>query len=378
MSKFNTMLPPHLRKFTELYESYGLGAVKNLWLLTCLVPIARTVNLFKLKDYVGGVLEKENSNPDSDYKRLIRFFQDWGGREDLLHDMMRMNLRFLRAMGFKTLAMDGTSWKLGNTAFHYLVLSVLVGDVAVPVFWVQLEKIGASSQAERKAMFEEASMLFDLKGMTLLADREYVGKEWFKFLKINKIHFVIRLRMGDYEEDANASKGSSYQKMLHRCTKRKKLVSKRVCLNGEGYALVMMLNPKPGAEEPVLIFLTTLDNVRKAATLYAKRWKIECLFRHLKTNGYNLEELNLKNTGKNLLMMAIVATAYILAIMEGWKRRKRIKTQLYKDGSESPEVSIFREGLARLTAKCFRFIDFIKYVLKALSPKNHAIFKNVQ
>jgi hypothetical protein len=236
------MLPPHLHKFTELYENYGMGAVKNLWLLTCLIPIARTVNLYKLKDYVGGVLEKEGSNPDSDYKRLIRFFQDWGGREDLLHDpeksgqaLMRMNLRFLRALGFKTLVMDGTSWKLGDTALHYLVLSVLVDDVAVPIYWVQLEKIGASSQEERKTMFEEASMLFDLKGMTLLADREYVGKEWFKFLKINKIQFVIRLRMGDYEEDASALKGSSYQKMLHRCAKRKKLVSKRVCLNGEWY-----------------------------------------------------------------------------------------------------------------------------------------------
>ena len=77
-------------------------------------------------------------------------------------------------------------------------------------------------------------------------------------------------------------------------------------------------------------------------------------------------------------MMAIVTTAYVLAIREGWKERKRIKTQVYKDGSEWPEVSIFREGLAILTAKCFRFIEFIKYVLKALSPKNHAIFKNVQ
>ena len=67
------MLPPHLRKFTELYESYGLGAVKNVWLLTCLIPLARTVNLFKMKDYVGGVLGKENTNPDSDYKRLTRW-----------------------------------------------------------------------------------------------------------------------------------------------------------------------------------------------------------------------------------------------------------------------------------------------------------------
>lgn len=45
------MLPPHLRKFSDLYDSYGLGAVKNTWLLTCLLPIARTVNLYKMKDY---------------------------------------------------------------------------------------------------------------------------------------------------------------------------------------------------------------------------------------------------------------------------------------------------------------------------------------
>jgi hypothetical protein len=54
---------------------------------------------------------------------------------------------------------------------------VLVEGVAVPIYWVQLEKIGASSQEERKAMFETAFLLFDLSGMTLLADREYVGKK---------------------------------------------------------------------------------------------------------------------------------------------------------------------------------------------------------
>lgn len=74
------MLPPHLRRFSDLYDSYDLGAVKNIWLLTCLHPIARTVNLYKLKDYVGGVLEKENTQPGSHYKRLTRFFQDWGER----------------------------------------------------------------------------------------------------------------------------------------------------------------------------------------------------------------------------------------------------------------------------------------------------------
>jgi hypothetical protein len=139
------MLPPHLRKFSDLYDSYGLGAVKNVWLLTCLLPLARTVNLYKLKDYVGGVLEKEETQASSHYKRLIRFFQDWGERAELLHDLMRHNLRFLRGLGFKTLVMDGTSWTIGEAKVHYLVLSVLVGPAAVPIYRVQLEKIGASS-----------------------------------------------------------------------------------------------------------------------------------------------------------------------------------------------------------------------------------------
>jgi hypothetical protein len=372
------MLPPHLRKFSDLYATYGLGAVKNVWLLTCLIPIARTVNLYKIKDYVGAVLDKPDTQPQSHYKRLIRFFQDWAECQDLLYDLMRHNLRFLRRLGFKTLVMDGTSWTIGEAKVHYLVLSVLAGSVAIPIYWVQLEKIGASNQQERKAMFETAFSLFDLKGMTLLADREYIGKDWFKFLKTNKIYFVIRLRLGDYFEDVNQAYGKSYEQMLTKCCAKGKLVKKQICLEGQPFTIIMMPNPKTNADEPAMIFLTTRPQARKAAELYAKRWKIECLFRHLKTNGYNLEDLNLKDPKKNLLMLAIVTTAYILAIREGWRRRKKIPQQQYKDGNETPEVSIFREGLAILTAKCFRFIDFLQYLFRILSPKNHAIFKNVQ
>lgn len=373
------MLSPHLRKFSDLYETYGLGAVKNIWLLTCLIPVARTVNLYKMKDYVGGVLEnKSGVEPMSHYKRLIRFFQEWGDREDLLHDLMRHNLRFLRGLGFKTLVMDGTSWAIGATKVHYLVLSVLVGSVAVPIYWVQLGKIGASSQEEREKLFETAFSLFDLSGMTLLADREYVGKTWFKFLKNNKIHFVIRLRLTDYQDDVNGAKGNSYSRMIDRCATKNKLVKKQIWLDGVAYTFIVMPNPKSTAEETVMIFLTTLPNAVKAAKQYAKRWKIECLFKHLKTNGYHLEDLNLKDKDKSLLLMAIVATAYILAIREGQKRQKHIPIQHYQDGTETLEVSLFRHGLAILTSKCFRFIDFIRYLFGILNAKNHPICKNVQ
>lgn len=372
------MLPPHLRKFSDLYSKYGLGAVKNFWLLTSLLPLARTVNLYKMKDYVGGVLGKEQTEPQSHYRRLTRFFEDWGGREDFLHDLMRQLLRFLKGMGFKTLVMDGTSWRLGEEEIHYLVLSVLVNKVAVPIYWEQLGKIGASSQEERQGLFETAMKLFNLEGMTLLADREYVGKNWFKFLKINKINFVIRLKHGDYETEVNEQKGKSYEQMFLKCAAKNRVLKRQIWLEGERFTFVMMPNPKTDAEEPVLLFLTTLSHARKAAELYVYRWKIECLFKHLKSNGFNLEHLNLKDKGKNLLMFAVAATAYVLTIRKAWKYRKNIAIKTFANGAESLENSIFREGLARITATCFHFLRFLNFVIHAQNAKNYAILKNVQ
>ena len=363
------MLSPHLRKFTTFYETYGLGAVKNIWLLTCLIALGRTVNLYKLKDYVGGLLGNEASKPESHYKRLIRFFQDWGDKEELRHDVMRYNFKLLRGLGVRTLILDGTSWNLGDTKIHYLVLSGLLGQVAVPLYWIQLEKLGASSQAERKTMFEQVSQLFDLKGLTLLADREYIGKDWFKFLKENGIHFVIRLRWGDYESDVSQSQGLDYKQMYLKCKDKTKVIKKQVVLDQANYTIVMMPNPKVNAQEEVLIFMTTLPDAKKAAESYVKRWKIECMFKHMKTNGYNLEDLNLKDTAKNLLLMAIVAMSYTLAVMEGYKRRKQIPVQKYKDKAMTLETSWFRYGLAILTNLCFNFIHFISYVSRILNLK---------
>ncbi len=219
--------------------------------------------------------------------------------------------------------------------------------------------------------------LFDLRGLTLLTDREYIGKDWFKFLKDNEIRFVIRMRKGDYVEDTNQCRGKSYDKMYCKCCLHKKLVRKQVFIGSEAYTLIMMPNPKESAEESVLIFLTTLPVAKQAAELYVQRWKIECLFKRVKTNGYNLEDLNLRDKGKSLLMLAIVIMAYALAIVEGRKRKKGIPKQHYPDGAETLAVSIFREGLAILTPICFNFIKFITSVLGIFNTKNHSIFKNV-
>jgi hypothetical protein len=64
---------------------------------------------------------------------------------------------------------------------------------------MELARLGISSQWHRRWLLRMACKLFTLKGKVLLADREYIGSDWFSLLKQKAIDFAIRLREGNYE-----------------------------------------------------------------------------------------------------------------------------------------------------------------------------------
>jgi len=79
-----------------------------------------------------------------------------------------------------------------------------------------------------------------------------------------------------------------------------------------------MKNPRQGVnEEPYLFFISDLLDARAIANHYLKRWKIECCFRHLKRNGFNMEDINLKADEKIELMMGVLAYTFLIAVIEG-------------------------------------------------------------
>jgi hypothetical protein len=343
-----------------------------------LLILGRTVNLWKLKDYVGIALGNEKVQPESHYRRLTRFFDTSGNCEGFLLAVQRHSFSVLRHLRFTHLLLDGTSWKRGNQKYHYMVLSVLAGSVAIPIYWKQLGKIGSSNQTEREQLLSEALKYFDLKGMTLLADREYIGKQWFKFLKDNKINFVIRLRFGDYYEAVDAAPGKTYQQMYDKCFLQDKFVRKHILLDGRSYFISMRPNPKDTPGEEVIIFLTLIRPVRKTVDQYIKRWRIECFFRHIKSNGFHLEQLNLKSVGKSNLMMAIVCLAYVITIRAAWKCRSLVRRISFANGTIFPAQSVFRKGLALVAPWCRSFARFITFLNSIFGTNNHSIIKNVQ
>lgn len=59
-----------------------------------------------------------------------------------------------------------------------------------------------------------ANCLYPLKGMTLIADREYIGRQWFNdLIEKFELNFVIRISETDYKLDLQ-SQGKSYAQLL--------------------------------------------------------------------------------------------------------------------------------------------------------------------
>jgi hypothetical protein len=80
------------------------------------------------------------------------------------------------------------------------------------------------------------------------------------------------------------------------------------------------------------------------------------MFKHLKSNGFDLEALPLQYGYKIPLMMAVVVLAYSLALIYGLVDVKH-KVALKKHGS--PEMSVFHWGLDKWQAYLSHLEDFM-------------------
>ena len=91
--------------------------------------------------------------------------------------------------------LDRTQWSIGTREVNYLVLAVVTRRFRVPLLWTLLPGSGNSSTAARIALIERYLAHFPASTIgVLLADREFIGADWLKFLNDNNIPFAIRLR----------------------------------------------------------------------------------------------------------------------------------------------------------------------------------------
>lgn len=130
--------------------------------------------------------------------------------------------------------------------------------------------------------------------------------------------------------------------------------------------------------EPVFYWLTSLDNAQAAPAHYRKRWRIEQCFKALKTNGFNVESMNFKQSAKIELLLAVVVFAYVLSVEAGEVASGQIRTKTYADSSSSPAQSLFKKGLELLNARLLVFEQFMGYLLGLFKPAKPRRFGFVQ
>lgn len=247
----------------------------------------------------------------------------------------------LNGDGKLILALDRTNWRYGKEDINLLVLSVIVKGCGIPLYWLELDSRGNSDTGERKQVMESLIALIGADKIAyLLADREFIGEDWFGHLFEQNVKFVIRIKHNMLIET-----GGKYLsgKELSVNASKTNIVSFDGTIDNRRLSFQATIS----ARNKLVLVASNHIGCTKLLYLYGKRWGIECLFGHLKTKGFNFEDTHItgKNRISNLTKIIVLAfaCAFLLGIMASQKAPITIKNHGYK------QHSYFRYGLDIIT-----------------------------
>jgi hypothetical protein len=280
----STQLISILSKF--FVGTMNLARIKFLGLFLCALCKVQTVGLYKL-----AAAFETDAKSDSSLRRIQRFIASYTLDTDLI---ARLIFKLLPHNPPYRLAMDRTNWKFGETNINVLMLAVVYKGVAFPIMFSMLDKRGNSHTEERIALIEKYIRLFGKETIDcVLADREFVGKNWIKHLNAKKIAYHIRIRENFYVDNLRNGKRTKASwlfadlkcdecKFLHKIYR----VNGQLCyLSGS-----RVKNKKGKLELQIIISFNKPENAKK---IYKERWQIETAFRALKSSGFNIEDTHL-------------------------------------------------------------------------------------
>ena len=197
------------------------------------------------------------------------------------------------------------------------------------------------------------------------------------------LDFIIRLSKSDYKKSLEEQK-YSYDLLLAKARKGK-TVEAFLVMEGCKFRWVALKNAN--ADDPnddLVILLSSLMSFKKSkiAQIYTQRWYIETMFKSLKSNGSNIEDMNLKDANKVRLMLYLVIISYILCVKEGLKDLKKIPKKKFKDKTTGEiyfrlSKSVFRKGYENVVFQAQKITDFVRFMIKIINPERQQINVNI-
>ena len=175
-----------LTRMLKLHFGWHLARVKCLSCLMIALFKVKTVNFTELATAFSG-----SAKVDSHYRRIQRFFKEVKIQQEMLAQLVAS---FLPDDQF-ILSMDRTNWMLGCFSINFLVLSIVHQGTAFPILWIFLPKKGNSNTKERIQLIDQFLAIFGSRKIKyLVADREFIGEEWFRYLIKHHIKFRLRIK----------------------------------------------------------------------------------------------------------------------------------------------------------------------------------------
>lgn len=328
--------------------------------LTCLAQIiqalicVRTINLTQ----IAAAFQTE-CKEESAYRRICRFFTDFSFDFSAIAPFI-LKLFPLGEKGI--LILDRTNWKWGKTPINILMLSIGYKGISIPFFWSVLDLEGNSCFSDRVSLLERALKRFPVDRIEVfLADREFVGKEWFRYLIRNSIPFIIRVKSSYLITSEHEELPVKIRAFLKKFGKRKKVLSIEIEMWGQKLFLSFQKGRK-GSKEPMI--LVSNRSFQDPLKLYRKRWGIETLFGCLKTRGFRLEDTHVTDPDKIERMVFVLAIAFCWAYKIGEFGLNEVSIPEKTHGRKAK--SIFRHGLD-LIRRCLlrinrNFDEFLEFL----------------
>lgn len=313
----------------------------------------KTVSLVQISSVMSG-----RAKQDSHYKRCQRFFRHF----DLpFSHVAKLVVKLLSIEKPFVISVDRTDWYFGETPLNILMLSVVYKQIAFPLLWIVLQKKGLSDTNERIELLEKFLKIFPKDSISFVtADREFIGQDWFRYLKRKRIAFRIRIRENLRVSNSRGNKRVKVKNLFrNRKTGVSSLLSGKRRVLGEELFLMGVR-----AFDGEYVIVASSDETDEILSDYRKRWKIETLFSCLKTRGFCLEATHITEKERLEKLLALVTLAFCWAYIVGEWLIKTKPLKVKKHGRFAK--SIFRHGFDHL--RCIlcnqdsraKQIDFIR------------------
>jgi hypothetical protein len=362
------MLSKEITQLTEVLRPHFTG---NRSRIECMAAIilgmlsAGTVNLAEITTYVHGKLLHESM-----YKRIQGFFTEF---ILCLNEVAAFVLLILPLKGNFRLVFDRTNWQFGQSDINYFVLAICYRNVSIPIFWINLDKRGCSSDAERIELLNKFKDKFGFSRVSdLLGDREFISSKLLAYLEEEGVPYTLRIKADHIVTNATGRKVRADELFFYLQAGEIAVLKNRLLLGVKSNICGTRMS------DGSLKIIATNHNYNTAIDRYEDREQIERMFSCLKTRGFNLEDTHITNPDKLERLLGVVTIAFCWAYKTGDYIDEHEEIPRKSHGRRIR--SIFKTGhvyikslLSNISNRCDEYSSILKLIFCKSYHEKHCI-----